>query len=437
MRRSIGAGPLGRILEGMKISSAGQRSGFHISDILELNNSHHVQSAKEYSHHIPATIEHHRGDPGGGDAGSGTTETPGTEEYINVAHHQNHGADQQPQSHLVQHPQYNSASGSFIPLQPVPQPPYGDLPPYYHPHHLLPPGGDPSGHSRASWYHENSSQDYSNVPTVIPQNLEGGLHHQQVSPDSTSPVAPGGSAELSSYAVLGNYSHIPTAVLETSDRLAEDLQNIQRRQPTATTVIDSNNNTCDGDSLDDSIEVGNSGDERSGSPPVGMSASGNQKKRKRRILFSKSQTYELERRFKSTRYLSAPEREHLASMINLTPTQVKIWFQNHRYKTKRAQCEKVGGLGHQLVGSPKRINVPVLVRDGKPCNGGKPHDGHIQVSLQHPFGSGGGLQSLLTSSSMAGHPGLTSFYQNQQNSSDAGQGSHNSWPPKRLWPSLN
>lgn len=55
-----------------------------------------------------------------------------------------------------------------------------------------------------------------------------------------------------------------------------------------------------------------------------------QKKRKRRVLFSKQQTYELERRFRQQRYLSAPEREHLASIIRLTPTQVKIWFQNHR-----------------------------------------------------------------------------------------------------------
>ncbi|KAL3265628.1 hypothetical protein HHI36_009833 [Cryptolaemus montrouzieri] len=101
---------------------------------------------------------------------------------------------------------------------------------------------------------------------------------------------------------------------------------------------------------------------------------GTQKKRKRRVLFSKAQTYELERRFRQQRYLSAPEREHLASIIRLTPTQVKIWFQNHRYKTKRAQHEK--GLHDQQsnggLPSPRRVAVPVLVRDGKPCIGGPP-----------------------------------------------------------------
>ncbi|THD25633.1 hypothetical protein D915_003596 [Fasciola hepatica] len=63
-------------------------------------------------------------------------------------------------------------------------------------------------------------------------------------------------------------------------------------------------------------------------------------RRKRRVLFTQAQVYELERRFKQQKYLSAPEREHLSQIINLTPTQVKIWFQNHRYKCKRAQKDK-------------------------------------------------------------------------------------------------
>jgi hypothetical protein len=61
-----------------------------------------------------------------------------------------------------------------------------------------------------------------------------------------------------------------------------------------------------------------------------------QSKRKRRVLFSQQQVYELEKRFKTQKYLSAQEREHMANYLGLTPTQVKIWFQNHRYKTKKA-----------------------------------------------------------------------------------------------------
>lgn len=38
------------------------------------------------------------------------------------------------------------------------------------------------------------------------------------------------------------------------------------------------------------------------------------------------QVYELERRFKQQKYLSAPEREHLASLIHLTPTQVSFYL---------------------------------------------------------------------------------------------------------------
>ena len=63
-------------------------------------------------------------------------------------------------------------------------------------------------------------------------------------------------------------------------------------------------------------------------------------RRKPRVLFSQAQVYELERRFKQQRYLSAPEREHLAQILKLTSQQVKIWFQNRRYKMKRQQQDK-------------------------------------------------------------------------------------------------
>ncbi|KAL4148713.1 hypothetical protein QTP88_002882 [Uroleucon formosanum] len=58
-------------------------------------------------------------------------------------------------------------------------------------------------------------------------------------------------------------------------------------------------------------------------------------KRKPRVLFSQDVISELEHRFNQQRYLSATEREAMALRLRLTPTQVKIWFQNRRYKSKK------------------------------------------------------------------------------------------------------
>nr|AAA99179.1 putative [Xenopus laevis] len=93
-------------------------------------------------------------------------------------------------------------------------------------------------------------------------------------------------------------------------------------------------------------------------------------RRKPRVLFSQAQVFELERRFKQQRYLSAPEREHLANSLKLTSTQVKIWFQNRRYKCKRQRQDKSLEMGSHHPPPPRRVAVPVLVRDGKPCIGG-------------------------------------------------------------------
>ncbi|KAG2455900.1 homeobox protein Nkx-2.5 [Polypterus senegalus] len=102
-----------------------------------------------------------------------------------------------------------------------------------------------------------------------------------------------------------------------------------------------------------------------GSKEEGEERPRQRKRRKPRVLFSQAQVYELERRFKQQKYLSAPERDHLANVLKLTSTQVKIWFQNRRYKCKRQRQDQ----SLEMVGipPPRRIAVPVLVRDGKPC----------------------------------------------------------------------
>lgn len=92
-------------------------------------------------------------------------------------------------------------------------------------------------------------------------------------------------------------------------------------------------------------------------------------RRKPRVLFSQGQVYELERRFKQQKYLSAPEREHLANALKLTANQVKIWFQNKRYKCKKQALENKNRALDPWIGfnEPRRVAVPVLVRDGESC----------------------------------------------------------------------
>ena len=72
----------------------------------------------------------------------------------------------------------------------------------------------------------------------------------------------------------------------------------------------------------------------------GSAASSSSKHKKRRALFSQAQVYELERRFTIHKYLTAYEREQLASVLHLTERQVKVWFQNRRYKHKRQQLQQ-------------------------------------------------------------------------------------------------
>ncbi|KAI4488262.1 hypothetical protein M0804_005110 [Polistes exclamans] len=245
-----------RILESMKMPA--RTSGFHISDILELNDAK------------PSSEEN--------DVQGSTTVLP-TANEVPLAYQQ-----------FLEH--------TTAMLQPMHvNLNRGNLPP-------PPPGllSWPSGPTTA-------------LPTTLPQPLEEVNILQQ--PDSTSPAI----SELSFPSQQEN-SH------ESKDEESQDFEE----------------------------------EHQNGETP---SHEAEHKKRKRRVLFSKAQTFELERRFRQQRYLSAPEREHLASIIRLTPTQVKIWFQNHRYKTKRAATERVeaGGSGC----SPRRVAVPVLVRDGKPC----------------------------------------------------------------------
>ncbi|CAF0865813.1 unnamed protein product [Adineta ricciae] len=78
-------------------------------------------------------------------------------------------------------------------------------------------------------------------------------------------------------------------------------------------------------------------------------------KRRSRAAFSHAQVIELERRFAQQKYLSSTERAELATLLSLQEQQVKIWFQNRRYKAKRKQ------LLSQVSATPNTRHVPVTV----------------------------------------------------------------------------
>lgn len=211
------------------------------------------------------------------------------------------------------------------------------------------------------------------------------LHQTQASPDSTSPGAVSSAP---------SYPTIPPKIATfhgESTHLAPEIESVKHnvKYTTLTSVASTESSQpCKSESyasqtsakLPDSDDLSVDGsietleEQSTNGVPLRATQSASDKKRKRRVLFSKTQTFELERRFRQQRYLSAPEREHLANLIGLSPTQVKIWFQNHRYKTKRANHEKQSPNAYQTSrlpspGAIKRVHVPILVRDGKPVQG--------------------------------------------------------------------
>lgn len=231
------------------------------------------------------------------------------------------------------------------------QHPHHNQQPHLHPQHheqlhqtRCPSGSPQLGHRPATLQHPHHQQQphYSNTPSFLEEQPSPPLPSQKEKSKSSPSSTPSSTSSSSTISSSGSTSH------------------------TSTTTTSSNNSNAGT----------NNGGSNSDNCPGLMKQ---RQKRKPRVLFSQSQVYELEHRFKQQRYLSAPERDQMAAHLKLTSTQIKIWFQNRRYKCKRQRQDKslelqamsqaaaaAGGAG----GPARRVHVPVLVRDGKPCLGG-------------------------------------------------------------------
>ncbi|XP_038388029.1 homeobox protein HMX1 [Canis lupus familiaris] len=90
---------------------------------------------------------------------------------------------------------------------------------------------------------------------------------------------------------------------------------------------------------------------------------GGGRKKKTRTVFSRSQVFQLESTFDLKRYLSSAERAGLAASLQLTETQVKIWFQNRRNKWKRQLAAELEAASLSPPGAQRLVRVPVLYHE--------------------------------------------------------------------------
>ncbi|KAG7274012.1 hypothetical protein CRUP_032605 [Coryphaenoides rupestris] len=123
-----------------------------------------------------------------------------------------------------------------------------------------------------------------------------------------------------------------------------------------------------------------------------------------RTSFTAEQLYRLEMEFQRCQYVVGRERTELARQLNLSETQVKVWFQNRRTKQKKDQgkdselrsvvsetaatCSVLRLLEHGRLLTPP--GLPGLLPH---CGGGPGGGGSLGAALRGPSlsGNGGGL----------------------------------------------
>ncbi|XP_037943983.1 muscle-specific homeobox protein tinman-like [Teleopsis dalmanni] len=324
-----------------------------------LPHGHHItpvaaMSPQYYSNEFTQTAHSHS---------NGLSHHPAYATTALHSHHAQAQAQAQAQAHHTQHyyPPYNSSHQFYVPPPPPPPPPLvsdsassypasfcsqtGQHSSAYNYSYGV-PGGTPYGNSQASAHAlikseaQSPQTEYISTPFITPSptlDLNSSaevdvLHVAAVQQPAASTV---------SCKKLSMAAQSVQNLLETANNSAS-LRSIS--SGTATDIVHNFDQCTDGIIsdvqkrtismyiLEDNTQVTSSRSElrKNGKP---------RSKRKPRVLFSQAQVLELECRFRLQKYLTGAEREVIAHKLNLSPTQVKIWFQNRRYKSKRGEID--------------------------------------------------------------------------------------------------
>uniref|UniRef100_A0A1B6E9F4 Homeobox domain-containing protein n=1 Tax=Clastoptera arizonana TaxID=38151 RepID=A0A1B6E9F4_9HEMI len=152
--------------------------------------------------------------------------------------------------------------------------------------------------------------------------------------------------------------HSPGAKHDSDDSRSNSRSPVSPHDLTTHRIQSGRSTPCGGSGVESTDE------DQTTSSDIAMQQTTN-KTRRRRTAFTSEQLLELEREFVAKKYLSLTERSQIATALNLSEVQVKIWFQNRRAKWKRI---KAGGMAASSSGGNRngqsgnsKIVVPIPV----------------------------------------------------------------------------
>jgi len=143
--------------------------------------------------------------------------------------------------------------------------------------------------------------------------------------------------------------------------------------------------------------------------------------RRRRNLFTQNQVNILRQAFEQETYVKPEHREMLAKKTGLTPQQVKIWFQNNRYKCKQKQKEDDRNCSRSRDDSDRKFHADSPGSSGNSLNLTANNSPDMQIKLEDPIhnisnGENPDLKSIMGYSSdikdpsQQGFPGFNTMY---------------------------